>query len=33
MELIIAIFLGLFLILIGVISYWRICKDFKNGGR
>lgn len=32
MEFIIAVFLGLFLISIGVVSYWRICKDFENRG-
>ncbi len=33
MEFAIAVFLGVFLISIGIISYWRICKDFKNGGK
>lgn len=33
MELGIAVFLGLFLILIGILAYWRIDKDFKTGGK
>lgn len=31
METIIAIFLGIYLIVIGVISYIRVSKDFKEG--
>ncbi len=33
MEIGIAIFLGTFLALIGVIGYVRISKDFKGGGK
>ena len=31
MELVISIFLGVFLIAIGVMSYVRISKDYKGG--
>ena len=33
MEIVIAIFLGAFLALIGIIGYARISKDFKDGGK
>ncbi len=33
MELAIAIFLGIFLIAIGVMSYIRISRDYKGGHR
>lgn len=32
MEVAIAVFLGAFLIAIGVISYRRLCKDYKDVG-
>ena len=31
MEMGIAIFLGLFLVAIGALAYYRICKDFEEG--
>ena len=33
MEIIIAIFLGVFLAAIGIIGYIRISKDFKGGDK
>lgn len=32
MEIAIAVFLGAFLIGIGVLAYIRVNKDYKNGG-
>lgn len=32
MEWVIAIFLGAFLIAIGILAYYRISKDFKKDG-
>lgn len=33
MEIAIAVFLGAFLAVIGVIGYIRISKDYKDGGK
>ena len=33
MEIIIAIFLGAFLVAIGLLGYIRISKDFKDGDK